>query len=226
LNLLKAKSPLHILTPFQARVLQDLVQEPLLKDFYLTGGTALSAFYLQHRLSDDLDFFTEAPQAVSRIPPVVRKIAKTLKARVAWGRRFETLFECTLARGGERLEMDFALDMPGRLKPLGQYRPLKMALDNSLDISCNKLSALYERSEAKDFVDVFFIHHRYMALTQLIRQAHHKYPELDDYGLAMAFFKVKGISMLPRLIRPLSIASLRAFFLAHARRLAKGFSGS
>jgi len=29
--------------------------------------------------------------------------------------------------------------------------------DNSLDISCNKLSALFDRSEAKDFVDIFFI---------------------------------------------------------------------
>jgi predicted nucleotidyltransferase component of viral defense system len=27
--------------------------------FYMTGGTALAAFYLQHRLSDDLDFFSE-----------------------------------------------------------------------------------------------------------------------------------------------------------------------
>lgn len=26
-------------------------------DFYLTGGTALSRFYLHHRYSDDLDFF-------------------------------------------------------------------------------------------------------------------------------------------------------------------------
>lgn len=26
--------------------------------FYFTGGTALSAFYLRHRLSKDLDFFT------------------------------------------------------------------------------------------------------------------------------------------------------------------------
>ena len=26
--------------------------------FYLTGGTALSRFYLNHRYSEDLDFFT------------------------------------------------------------------------------------------------------------------------------------------------------------------------
>ncbi|MEW5692252.1 MAG: nucleotidyl transferase AbiEii/AbiGii toxin family protein [Candidatus Hydrogenedentota bacterium] len=27
--------------------------------FYLTGGTALSEFYLKHRISEDLDFFCE-----------------------------------------------------------------------------------------------------------------------------------------------------------------------
>ena len=31
----------------------------LRKLFYLTGGTALSIFYLHHRLSEDLDFFSE-----------------------------------------------------------------------------------------------------------------------------------------------------------------------
>jgi len=28
-------------------------------DFYLTGGTALSRFYLHHRFSEDLDFFAD-----------------------------------------------------------------------------------------------------------------------------------------------------------------------
>ena len=45
------------------------VQDDLMKivqdlevDFYLTGGTALSRCYLNHRYSDDLDFFVnEAP---------------------------------------------------------------------------------------------------------------------------------------------------------------------
>jgi predicted nucleotidyltransferase component of viral defense system len=161
-----------------------------MKDFYLTGGTALSAYYLQHRLSDDLDFFTGATQAVGRVAPWIRKIAKKVQARVALGRRFETLFECALVRRGERLEMDFALDMPGRLRPILRDPYHKIGLDNSVDISCNKLSALYERSEAKDFVDIFFIHQSYMPLTRLIQMALRKYPELDVYALVMAFFKV------------------------------------
>jgi len=31
----------------------------LTSNFYFTGGTALSKYYLQHRYSDDLDFFSE-----------------------------------------------------------------------------------------------------------------------------------------------------------------------
>jgi predicted nucleotidyltransferase component of viral defense system len=99
-------------------VLDRLRTENVLKDFYLAGGTALAGFYLGHRLSEDLDFFTTLPQAVARIPPLIRRVAKTLKARVSLGRRFETLFECNLISSREeRVEMDFALDMPGRLQP-------------------------------------------------------------------------------------------------------------
>ena len=29
------------------------------KNFYLSGGTALAEYYLHHRYSEDLDFFTE-----------------------------------------------------------------------------------------------------------------------------------------------------------------------
>lgn len=41
--------------------LQNLVLSDLSRlntPFYLTGGTALSRYYLNHRHSDDLDFFT------------------------------------------------------------------------------------------------------------------------------------------------------------------------
>ena len=219
------KDPLHILTPFQVKVLGALGKERLLKDFYLTGGTALSAFYFHHRLSDDLDFFTEVPQGVAHIPPLIRRVAKSLKARIALGRRFETLFECSFVYGkNERLEMDFALDMPGRLKPVLKEPQFKIGLDNLLDISCNKLSALYERADAKDFVDIFFIHRDYLSLPQLIRKARKKYPELDDYGLAMAFFKIKGVTHWPKMKKPLNVEKLRDFFLDHAARLSKDFT--
>lgn len=212
-----------ILTPFQIHALRLLGREPLLRDFYLTGGTALSAFYLKHRYSDDLDFFTQTPGAVARVPPIVRKIARRLGARIVFGRRFQTLFECALIHPRyKRLEMDFALDMPGRLKPVRKtLETAGVRLDNLLDIACNKLSALSERAEPKDFVDVYRIDQTHMPLRKLIIQARRKYRELDDYCLAMSFFKVKGVTLLPRMIDPLSLTALRSFFLWHAERLAR-----
>ena len=41
--------------PFQDKILEMVDGANV--DFYLTGGTALSRFYLNHRYSDDLDFF-------------------------------------------------------------------------------------------------------------------------------------------------------------------------
>jgi predicted nucleotidyltransferase component of viral defense system len=44
----------NILYPLQYKVLEIVAELPV--DFYLTGGTALSRAYLNHRYSDDLDF--------------------------------------------------------------------------------------------------------------------------------------------------------------------------
>jgi hypothetical protein len=51
--------PASILTSLQRQVLTSFFQNDLgQRGYYLTGGTALAEFYLRHRHSDDLDFFT------------------------------------------------------------------------------------------------------------------------------------------------------------------------
>ena len=47
-----------ILTALQHKFLKAFLNTHLKKDFFLTGGTALAEFYLQHRLSEDIDLFT------------------------------------------------------------------------------------------------------------------------------------------------------------------------
>ncbi len=219
-----ARNPFNVLTAFQIAVLEAFRGEALIKDFYLTGGTALAAFYLGHRLSEDLDFFTELPNAVARISRMIEKVAKKLNARVSFGRRFETLFECTLIRGEDaRVEMDFALDMAGRRQPIEPMPEFGLYMDNRLDIACNKLSALCERSEPKDFVDIYFIHSGYLSLPKLLKEARRKYPGLDNYAVAMSFLKVKDISLWPRMMVPFVSKDLQTFFVDKAKQLVKGF---
>jgi predicted nucleotidyltransferase component of viral defense system len=46
-----------ILTDWQKDILKRFFASPLTQSFFLTGGTALSAFYFAHRDSKDFDFF-------------------------------------------------------------------------------------------------------------------------------------------------------------------------
>ena len=61
-----ALSPKDILSPLQWEFLSCFFEDAA--PFFLTGGSALSAFYLQHRYSEDLDLFTLDSDAFDRVP--------------------------------------------------------------------------------------------------------------------------------------------------------------
>jgi predicted nucleotidyltransferase component of viral defense system len=49
-------------------------------DFYLTGGTALSRFYLNHRYSDDLDFFVhQKSDFLDDVKKIIARLKKQFK---------------------------------------------------------------------------------------------------------------------------------------------------
>ena len=49
-----------ILNNKQIRILEAISNDDkICQNFYLTGGTALAEYYLKHRQSEDLDFFSE-----------------------------------------------------------------------------------------------------------------------------------------------------------------------
>ena len=68
-----------ILAPFQKKVFDVFSQfSGNFSKFYLTGGTALSDFYLHHRYSEDIDLFTEAREVHVPSMTVFIKHAKQL----------------------------------------------------------------------------------------------------------------------------------------------------
>jgi len=57
-----------ILTSKQLEFLELVkVESEITKRFYLTGGTALSEFYLKHRLSEDIDLFTKEEEVDQKL---------------------------------------------------------------------------------------------------------------------------------------------------------------
>ncbi|MCH8318929.1 MAG: nucleotidyl transferase AbiEii/AbiGii toxin family protein, partial [Bacteroidetes bacterium] len=176
---------MSILTENQQRVLGVLSKVGLLKNnFYFGGGTALSEFYLQHRYSEDFDFHTSKEKI---IPGTVQRIeAAFIKNKFQFNkeRSSETFTRMFVKAGDENIILDLSLDAPSRLYPTVFNEEYKLFIENITDLCCNKLSALFDRSEPKDFVDIYFIDKEIMKLNKLIALTKKKHIGFEDYWLA------------------------------------------
>lgn len=217
---------MNVLTPLQASLLREIGGSPLKDLFYLTGGTALSAFHLGHRYSEDLDFFTPDPTAVERVPPLLQEIARALNVEITFTRMLDSFLEgFLLSASGERVEMDFAQESPFRLEPTRIDDDFGIQVDGVIDIAANKLSALFGRAEPKDFVDVYFICREVMSRERLLELTRQKHLGIDDYWLAVALKRAERVALLPRMIKPLSLPKMKEYFLEWARELAENVEG-
>lgn len=129
--------------------------------FYLSGGTALSHFYFRHRLSFDLDFFTQEFS-----PKSIRKIIEDLREES--GKKIELVKEennpdmakmmvfMILFSKGLEIRLDFVEDFLKLLKPLNIFNGIPvLSLE---DIYLRKIYAISGgREEAKDFYDLYYL---------------------------------------------------------------------
>ena len=72
-----------ILLSHQIKILELFFSSPLTQNFFLTGGTALSAFYYAHRESKDFDFFCMENFNFQLIDDLIAKIAQKHGATVS-----------------------------------------------------------------------------------------------------------------------------------------------
>jgi len=174
----------NLLTPIQKAFLSAFVALPDQSHFYLTGGTALAEFYLGHRLSFDLDFFTAEEALILPFSHSVEAIVASHGFEVSVTRRFATFVEFLLRRGEETLRVDLALDSPFRFEPpvLSEYG---VQVNSFQDLKVDKVLAYYGRAEPRDAVDLYFIL-REEELDPLLALAARKDPGFDLYWFAIA----------------------------------------
>ena len=124
-------------------------------DFYLTGGTALSRCYLNHRYSDDLDFFiNQAPDFKKQAQRVVSAI-RSENIEIEIGTASESFIRITVLKDQFHLIIDFVNDLEFHY---GGFESADFfpKIDSWRNILSNKLSAV-SRLEPKDVVDTLFI---------------------------------------------------------------------
>jgi hypothetical protein len=205
---------LDILTPLQRQVLDAVfAEEAFARVFYLTGGTALAAFYLFHRYSDDLDFFTNEPQL-----EVVWPLVQALQPRLGWMVESRTPHHIRL-RFAEGLRVDVVQDVPVRFG-LPQ-RHGAWVVDGLENITVNKITAIQGRLEVKDYVDLYVLlkDRPADAIFEGLTKAKQKDTSIDPFVWSRVIGDVDTFRLLPRMIVPVTLDELVAFYRQLRRRL-------
>lgn len=124
--------------------------------YYLTGGTALAEFYLHHRLSEDIDFFTRSQVFQPYVDAFLRGIQKRAGiVRMDW-KQIGGLYTYSLTyQNGEVIKVDFnEYDYP-QVEPGTMFG--KLHVDSIYDIAINKLYSIFSRNKARDYVDLYVL---------------------------------------------------------------------
>lgn len=209
-----------ILTDIQEKAISLVANEPNLSGFYLTGGTALAAYYLKHRLSNDLDFFSFEDPEMTFLHAFAEKIKDAVHADSA---RFERLYDRNqffFKIDSDELKIEFTKYPFKQLEKPEINNNIKV--DSLRDISANKLMALLDRFDPKDFVDLRFILKK-ANLLDIRKDAEKKFGvEIDDIFLGGELAKVKKIESLPKMIKNITIKELKEFFSKEAKEIKSG----
>jgi predicted nucleotidyltransferase component of viral defense system len=141
-----------ILTVEQKSLLRSFSNSDLRFSFYLTGGTSLSAFYLFHRLSDDLDFFSEEPIDIEPVLAFLKSVPEVV--HVQYERKFDRKIFLLRYVNDHLLKVEFTT-YPFRRCEEGPVVE-GIGIDSLKDILVNKIMAVSDRRDPKDFVDLYF----------------------------------------------------------------------
>src|SRR3989344_2372269 len=211
-----------ILTKLQTRFLELVLKEKtLVNNFYWTGGTVLSEFYLHHRDSEDIDLFTDKEEIqIGPVNSMISKMGGILGARKIGYTQYLGLHTYTFyLDGDETLKVDFNYYPFTRLEKSGKYGEL--VYDSILDIAVNKIETIAQRSRSRDFIDLYMIVKKYnYSVTKLMKTARSKFDHYTDpVQLAGKFLMAREVVDLPRMRIDLPDEEWRSFFEDEAMKL-------
>ncbi|MEK6543477.1 MAG: nucleotidyl transferase AbiEii/AbiGii toxin family protein [Elusimicrobiota bacterium] len=191
-----------------------IAKQPWLSTFYLAGGSALALQY-NHRLSEDLDFFTE-----TRFDP------KQLKEELMSLGDLQITLETghSITGSFNKAKVTFLYYRYPLIRPLvtGKAPP---ALCHPLDIGLMKIEAVAGRGRKRDFVDLYFICQKEMSLPDLFEL----YPKKFGQNETPLYYLLKSLCYFndaeddPEILTSPRVPwlKIRRFFEEATRSLAK-----
>ena len=189
------------------------------KNFYLSGGTALAEYYLHHRYSEDLDFFTENEVDIMSIQVFFKSIStkaniKTIDFQQSFNRNLVYLHFAD-----EILKTEFTY------YPFTQLEKPKVIdgfkIDSLMDIAVNKTFTIYQKPRSRDFIDLYLItKEKNWSFADLRKQARAKFDtHMDPLQMAKQLLEVDQLEDFPRMITPLAFSDWQTYWKKEADKL-------
>lgn len=185
----------------------------VLAHFYLSGGTAC-ALHVGHRLSEDLDFFTQNTFNAQKLRNELLEFGKV-----------ELLAEDknTLHCVFNKTRLSFLRYAYPLLEPNALYKSVNIS--SLIDVLCTKLDTISARGSKKDFIDVYCaVSQGYYALSDIISAFQKKYKDID-YSLlhlmkGLVYFEDADAEHMPVMKIALDWEKVKSFFKDEVKKAA------
>lgn len=193
-------------------ILALLEKSEIIQKAYLAGGTAL-ALQLGHRISYDLDFFTQQEFDEEALLPELGKISDFKLEKIAW-RTIRGDF------AGVRFSI-FYYKYPV-LYPAKKFRMVNIA--DIPDIAAMKIAAIASRGAKRDFVDLYFICKQTVSLKNAIKLYGKKYKNLAATKMhimkSLIYFDDAEPEKMPKMLKDAEWKEIKRYFEREIKKLA------
>ena len=199
--------------PDTLRAIQLVSELSEIKKAYLGGGSAL-AFQIGHRISVDLDFFTQEQFYAKELSTKLSKYPEFVQAGTAeqtvWGKIGETKFSI------------FYYKYP-LLEQTVPFEGLQLA--SLADIAAMKIHAIEDRGTKRDFVDVYFLSKKY-TLEEMLNLYQKKYGVLEDHLYTILrsldyFEDAEQETDMPKMLAEVNWEEVKEYFRKETNMLTK-----
>lgn len=203
---------IQVLSQPAQSLLEKLGRQKWMRNFYLAGGSGV-ALHLGHRISEDLDFFTQKDLNTRTLIQRLKRLNKFELQTEAWGTVTGILCDVRASF--------FTYSYP-LVEPSKKLFGVNVA--SLTDIGLMKLIAISQRGSRRDFVDLFFIC-QVMPLEQLMALLPKKYVgvkySLNHILRSLVYFADAEIEPMPKMLQPIRWSKVKRFFETEVKKIAQ-----
>jgi len=194
-------------------VLALLEKSEVIQKAYLAGGTAL-ALQLGHRISYDLDFFTQEEFDAEMLLPEIEEISDFQLEKISWRTILGKFEDVKFSIFYYKYPLLYAAKKFGMIK-----------ITDIRDIAAMKIAAIASRGTKRDFVDLYFICKEIVTLPDAIQLYDKKYKNLATTEIhimkSLVYFEDAESDEMPKMLKKAEWEDVKKYFEDEVRRLVK-----